>query len=829
MDNIEKTIILGALFHDIGKFEQRCCSNPGKKKHQVLGSELISSGPLKHRFEKIIGNENFSKLLNIINDHHSSNADELTKIVKEADHLSASERVEKEETEEIRDQWKNKHLCSLFSKIKLLNQKPLKLRYYKHELLTKAYDVIIPELEQHNLDQNLFVYHSNVFNDFKENMEYVLDVYQRDEDFDSLINLLLIVFEKYLWCIPDFTGSSETDISLYNHLKDVAGFAHSIYLTKKENDNKSTLNLVIGDIPGIQNYIFNVVNKKPAKILRGRSIFVQILSRNFATIFLKQLNLTEANLIMLAGGKFYIVAPDTDNFSKGYLKAKSIIENYLFENFRLDLSFNSAFHTFDFTDLMKKAASFGEIVENASHVLIKNRYNLFNKILFAGDREQNPFIIKEDYISGDLSDSNSIKCKVTDKPIRKGMDVNIQVPSEKGYENITVSKQVKAEFEIGDLVVDDNVTVPWNIEDLSVQVNQIANIHDYNGSQSNKTYKLLINPNLDELLKNKEKNIFNNTHYIQVANYCSKGQKENVMPFDEISAYNEGAEFLTLIKGDIDNLGLLMAYGLYDDKNDLSAVSRTTTLSNHLKYFFSFFLNGYLKARENQTENQKLYTIFAGGDDLMLITPQSNAINFIESFNKKFNEFVCENPEVHISYSVTHFKDHTPVRIVSGLAEGNQSQCKRKSNAVQFLYSDNPAIQERTFYLDNDKAGTYIFNTVIKNEELGDLCRRIDDLTCKAKEEKSGLSHGLIQKLLYLSEMLNKYEVSGDTGYLIAYARLSYSVKRLLKEKNSEVNRFFDHVLTINKEGNKEAQQIERMLYPLICQVIYNTRNKNGE
>ncbi|MBK8549854.1 MAG: hypothetical protein IPL53_01880 [Ignavibacteria bacterium] len=45
-----------------------------------------------------------------------------------------------------------------------------------------------------------------------------------------------------------------------------------------------------------------------AKILRGRSIFVEVLTRNFASKILDKLGLTECNLIMLAGGKFYIVA-----------------------------------------------------------------------------------------------------------------------------------------------------------------------------------------------------------------------------------------------------------------------------------------------------------------------------------------------------------------------------------------------------------------------------------------------------------------------------------------------------------------------------------------
>ncbi|MFN3874135.1 MAG: HD domain-containing protein, partial [Ignavibacterium sp.] len=90
----EKTLILGALFHDIGKFEQRCTKNPDKKYHQFLGKDLIKSGRFVDLFIKIVGKDNLESLLNIITEHHNKNSAGLTKIVQIADHLSASERVE---------------------------------------------------------------------------------------------------------------------------------------------------------------------------------------------------------------------------------------------------------------------------------------------------------------------------------------------------------------------------------------------------------------------------------------------------------------------------------------------------------------------------------------------------------------------------------------------------------------------------------------------------------------------------------------------------------------------------------------------------------------
>lgn len=827
MTKEEKTLILGALFHDIGKFEQRCTGNPNKEKHPVLGSKLIDDGRFLHRFERIVGQENISVLKNIISEHHNPNAKGLTSIVRKADRLSASERVDMEEAETYQDRWEHKHLASLFSKINILSSDKISPRYYKHKHLTKEqFDVIIPT-ETNEKDIKEYAYRESDWNLLKEDLEYVLDIYESDEDFGSLINLLLIIFEKYMWCIPDFTGSSETDISLYNHLKDVAGLSHAIQLTRNENSDSKNLNLVIGDIPGIQNYIFDVVNRKPAKILRGRSIFVQVLTRNFATKLLKTFGLTEVNLIMLAGGKFYIIAPDTKHFREKFEKVKIEIEKYLFDNFRMELSFNCTFHTFYYPDLMdrKNPLTFGQVVEEASHKLIQNKYRLFSDRLFPKNSFQSSnFIWEEEYIKDDGRGSDSVKCGVTDKPIRKGRLNDKTIKTETGYLNI--DEQVATEYKIGDNITGNNLIMIIEDDLLSIDPQNISRIKDFksNGGDRNKT-KLLLNPTFEKLLKEAkyEKSIFRNTHYIEVANYCSRSDKESIMPFEDMVKENEGAQFLSLIKGDIDNLGLIMAYGLTSDKDDLTGISRTTTLSNHLKYYFSFFLNGFLADWEKQREENKVYTIFAGGDDLMLITPQSSAVKLINALNDKFSEFSCSNDEIHISYSVTHFKDHTPIRIVADFAEENQREGKKHTNQEQWvlLLSDN----KNAFTEKNDKAGTFLFDSFIKNNELESLIQLTDELTAKAFNEQSGLSRGLIRRLLELSEMLKKYEETDDATYLIAYARLNHTVNRLLKDKDKDIIKFFENVLTVNKQGNKDAQKIEKILYPLVCQVIYNIRN----
>ncbi len=254
ISNEEKILLLGSLFHDIGKFEQRVLTK--HVPHSELGAAFFDE--LKDEFKKILeDNEDaFLKARRIISAHHDKNSiDELVNITRSADHQSANERVGFDKEDDWKDVWSHKYLTSLFSKIYLNydKQRNRKNKYYAHKLLTeKHYKIIIPEYEsEEDIKEDKPKYPEDTFRNFKEDIKSVLSLYEEESDFTQIINLLLTVIEKYMWCIQDFTGSANTDISLFNHLKDVAGISNAIYKSKdKEGTN---LNLIIGDLPGIQN------------------------------------------------------------------------------------------------------------------------------------------------------------------------------------------------------------------------------------------------------------------------------------------------------------------------------------------------------------------------------------------------------------------------------------------------------------------------------------------------------------------------------------------------------------------------------------------------
>ncbi len=875
----EKVLILGSLFHDIGKFEQRCTGNKARIRHQSLSRSLIETDDISGIIRKILNtDDSYKMLLDVISQHHDRKpVQELTNYLKTADRLSASERVDLDKEDLDDDKWSHKYLLSLFSKLHLLNSNKVDRGYYRQEYLTKKnYRIIIPR-DESNIGET--GYSDKNWLDFIDDLKSVLTVYEDESDFCSLINALLMLFEKYMWCVPDFTGSAVTDISLYNHSKDVSGIALAHYRTRATQADSSKLMLIAGDIPGIQKYIFDINNRKAAKLLRGRSINIQILSRMFATHFLTELKLTECNLIMLAGGKFYIIAPATDETRSTCDKAKSEIEHYLFDKMNLQLEFIYGISEFDIEELTtKKGITFGDIVEQCLEDMNSRKLQAFNGILFSKGATEEKFVLG-DYIHTDEGEEK-VKCFLSDKPIMN-KNGNPEVIRVNGVEH-NVDKQVYNEYLIGERITQNNLII-YVGKEFEINPKEIKTFdEELNISEKN---KIILNPELDDLIiglrgkNNSAKNLFRNSTFIEVASFVSRLSEDDaeklneelteeeerypddIMSFEDMKEKSRGAKYLSIVKGDIDNLGLLMAFGLTDDETgrDLTGISRTTTLSFHLRYYFSTFVNGYLSdknlydmhhyvenrdstgkvvltSNENYLKDKKdtglsqdsfSYVIYAGGDDLLFVCPQSYSHKLVKEFNESFKEFVCRNPEVHISYSITNFKHSTPIRLVAELSESNQEKAKEDGRSFADVLK---SIDQQTdsFFDINNKSSIFSFESNFKTDRLEILLAKSEELENWVLREK--LSMGMIRLLLDYNRILKEYEDSKrkNTEKLIMLPRLTYSINRNLKDSNDtekqEVRKFFESFISLSEYSSNELKDI---ILPILCSTIYKIRKTN--
>lgn len=219
--------------------------------------------------------------------HTKSNYPDLCSILKKADHHSASEREDIDDTQEV-----NKTpLISLFSKIVLEGNDKVDEQYIplnKLSLDDGSFNNLKPAAKKDTMGGwNLVPEYNNLWDEFNSEFELI----QNKTDFNTLLALL----KKYASTMPSAAYKSKSDISLYDHSKTTAALAVSRYLFNRDGDVKLTqkddLNCYLaieGDISGIQKFIFKISSPQEAqsgmsKRLRGRSLYLSLLCDAIAT------------------------------------------------------------------------------------------------------------------------------------------------------------------------------------------------------------------------------------------------------------------------------------------------------------------------------------------------------------------------------------------------------------------------------------------------------------------------------------------------------------------------------------------------------------------
>ncbi len=146
-----------------------------------------------------------------------------------------------------------------------------------------------------------------------------------------LTNLALALLET-LSLVPSDT-QSEPDVSLYDHLRLTAAIAHALWLFHGGNPQARDLRrdgekflLAVGDMGGIQGHIYRIAGAETgvggiAKRLRARSLEVSLAAEAMALGILRRLGLTPLNRILGAGGKFYLLLPNTEEAQKALEEA----------------------------------------------------------------------------------------------------------------------------------------------------------------------------------------------------------------------------------------------------------------------------------------------------------------------------------------------------------------------------------------------------------------------------------------------------------------------------------------------------------------------------
>jgi CRISPR-associated protein Csm1 len=547
------------------------------------------------------------------------------------------------------------------------------------------------------------------------------------EHFDSL-------FMIYASHIPAATvGRVIPDVSLYDHSKTTSALASAIYLYHKQKGSMEIdqirdyegkkLLIISGDFYGIQNFIFSEggsTNRASAKLLRGRSFAVSLISELASDMLCREIDLTSASIVLSAAGKFTLIAPNTEKTKNSIKKVEEKINDWLIEMFlgesALGISFVEAscgdFTSEKFSDLWD---SLGKELERKKYNkvnlekhggIVKGYLDQFNNDLhkklcpFCGKRPSSPDV-EGDSLLGDEKSA----CKICKDHIYIGTNlvkaariavtvVDAEIYGSKLSEPIFGEYQVSFDVtgKLIDLADKGTLLKYWDVsipkdaiisKDITAKfINGYIPNYDksdlyegrYLAGRKSEKKKLEMIEQIKADINEKVPKTF--SHIASKAlNFTDKQDKFT------------GVEALGTFKADVDNLGLIFACGFKH-----FSLSRLATLSRQMNNYFSIYLPHALSTNEGGFKD--IYTVFGGGDDLFLIGPWNKIIDFATFSNKKFSEYVCSNKQITFSAGLSINKPGEPVVSISERAEDALMKSKNNDRDSMTLFDETVKWQD---------------------------------------------------------------------------------------------------------------------------------------
>lgn len=465
-------------------------------------------------------------------------------------------------------------------------------------------------------------------------------------DFFILLDTLL---KKHLWCVPAGSGL-EADVSLYDKMRAASAIAACL---EDAGGSPEPFLLLAGDFSGIQNYIFAVARtnvKGVAKRLRARSFLVDAMIQSLAYQICEEMEVPYGNILMLTGGKFYILLPNKGSVPSRLNTIRQTLEQDLFQRFCGEISVNLAWVTFGDEGLTDYSSTITEL----SRRLREEKNRAFRSVLTdgAGWREDRFSLVN------DLAGKHGCP-SCGRRLIDSGQEIcpDCRRQEELGGK-LAVADQLWFSREGGEFQLWPRCFLSFSQSGARGPLIRVEQLNKWEIPPGMTRFPLGVR---------------------LMANNLPKGPDGEPLTFGDIAERASGSKRITVLKADVDNLGYLFADGMREGDRHYGTISRVSTLSRLLEMFFSGYISHLLK-----TEYPDVYSVFSGGDDLFLIGPWDVMPKLALRIQREFSAFSGHNPCVTLSAALYTAGPKTNIAL---LAEQSEQELKRvKNSAPQALY-----------------------------------------------------------------------------------------------------------------------------------------------
>lgn len=674
-------LVLSALLHDIGKLAQRArrpksvdlegeycpVSQGGRPSHlHVLYSDYFIENdlPLPPDLEPCR-----SRIARLASAHHKPAGDNLMEqVLSRADRLSAG--MDRVRQEEDAGDYMTARLLSAFSQI----------RFSENGGGPRKYHALAPIEEDPfptDLDEARKTGYPELFDTFLEGLGAI----PRDMGVRHYLSSLVSLLERYTWCIPSSTYKTEPDISLYDHAVTTAAIAQALFVYHHHHGDMpgsgDTQKFILmgGDLSGIQSYIFGIEKSHGtgvAKLLRARSFHLQALTHSVILTFLERAELFPLARIMDAGGRFILLLPAVPKVEALLPAFADEVQAWFLDEFKGRLSLNLS-HAVRMSEKDFELAVFSRRLDEFFDQLEARKMRKFSSLLEAG---RSPVAGREDE---DFSSGACAVCQIN--PVSDAASARYEQQTGKPA---GLCGQCEAQISrIGGRLP----TAPFALFSGTPSPNGVqlfGGIWLHFMEEADRRHKDAL-----DILNLRDRTRFTGHaiagHLPRFAPGDDTRWKEEGRQTDQEEEIRSGAPktfthlaqeariadgqgglrgkaFLGAFKADVDNLGLLFSIGF----GDRLSLSRFAGLSRMLNHFFAEVMTGMI--RDNRLYND-IYTVFAGGDDLFLIGPWHQMMDFAEELAAEFRRYVADNSDITLSAGIFVAKPALPANTIARNAE----------------------------------------------------------------------------------------------------------------------------------------------------------------
>lgn len=710
-NNETKNLIFAGLFHDIGKFYQRTGRDHNASFKKYDSDDFGFGGAhAKWSADFVFNIAGYNDLVcDLVLHHHKYNKAEnkdLCSIIARADSHSAFERYKSD----VKQDPDNEPLVSIFSGISLDDNVNNDCYVNLEKLSLRDMSGLMPvdsKREARRGYSNLVSSYKRLWTNFVNEFKRVNDIY----DFDTVLFLL----KKYTSTIPSAVYTSVPDISLYDHSKTTSAIGLVRYMydmktgeLRKTSDKQDVYLLVNGDISGIQHFIYRISSPQDAqkgmsRRLRGRSLYISLLCDAIVRYIIDNLDLCSANVLFSAGGRFTILADNTEDTRNKIKDISRLINRYFIDNFNSELYLSlvcTGASGDDFRD-------YGSLNDKLGMLLSVDKQHKFADSLVSVFSLEDGVAYNICSICGNVCDDTVCgMCHSHEELGRSALNARYLLVCN-SYEDCGDFDMYIDSLGIGYIFVDSDESL-------------LGNIDKYSNLFSHVEICRLNDTDFLSLTDSVEMSNVSFTFKF-MGNTVPDTSCDGILSFEQLASLSKGSSKMGVLKMDVDNLGLIFSRGFDNDiKESGMSISRVSTLSSYLDMFFAGFINNIareftvyaasdstdkddiipvLSKDEEKTLNftrtpnsnapiPTIYINYSGGDDLLVIGPYDDVIEFACRLRSEFKKWTCDNDSINISGGIAIVNGKFPIGKAVEIADNNLSNSKKAGKNKITLFNE---------------------------------------------------------------------------------------------------------------------------------------------